>query len=195
MKLESHPTYAALLDWEQELCQRLVASDHTREALPFRIDAKIAGAVIVAAECAPVAGAIIVIAPDEHVSAWVEVWAKQGQRVALRGETRPYDERVVVTTVKAIRRHELSFATIVHSVIVIAGGVPEDDADWLADHLFYHRAWRLVAQPEPYSWPLGQAGHSLYLDADAPCPFQAGPRSRLSDLAEQTVLCSGLARN
>jgi hypothetical protein len=189
MKLEQHPSYDRLADWEQELCQNLVESTHLREVLPFRVDSRIFDAVIVAAECVPISGAILVVASKTFATSWVDAWERRGRRPAKLAKTRATGPEVVVATIDDLKRNEASFKAIVYSAIIVAGCVEAEDVGWVASQLEYNRAWHLTPQPASSTptWPLGVAGRALFLDHDAPYTFQPTVRSRPSVLAERVA--------
>ena len=184
MTVTQHPRCLGLIEWERDLVDRLVDSAAGRQVLPFRADARITRAVIVAAECAKKPGVILVVSPEEFTEGWVRRWQQEGQCGVFRSKTRNQDRRVVVTTVKELRDNPIAFALITYSVIVIAGGVSEKDADWITETLTYERAWWLVSGPDHYSWPLGVI-EQVRGYFPVPEGFWVGPRHRPSGLAER----------
>jgi len=184
MRPPDHPHYSELLEWEREFCGLLTASGQQREALPFRADSKIFEPVIVAAECARTPGAILVVSPPEYASSWVSAWSHCGRRGALRQQSRPTGTEAVVTTVEEIQRAKRSFQTVEYSVILLAAGLSEQEADQVISLLSHHYAWWMVDQAESHSWALSPAGRSLYLEHEwQSVALEAGPRGRLSGLA------------
>jgi hypothetical protein len=179
---QQHQHWTSLSDFEQSLVHLLFASQGSTQPLPCRDDQKIGEGVIVAAESWADQQPILVIARDEDLDSWIDLWERCGEHF-VDGRQYVGDHSVNFATIEEIK--DDFYLHLNYGVIVMAASYSQAEVTMLTDRLLsFERCWWVVPQDVPVPWSNGAAAQWLLADTRLESvSVKPGRRSRPSGLA------------